>query len=191
MAVDQGLDHAPARRGLRCDFATLNLAPFDGLNWPHLKAEPVSSFWGLSPEAWTAWPQGGARWSYTSRFGGSTSMAPERSARWLGVHRREVRKALARAVPAERKKPARERPKLAPAQPFIDAILEADRRATRKQRHIPPRHEPAHVEIAEQRADRRALRRSPTFVPIARIPMLSSTLVRFLDRRCQPHLDQT
>jgi len=56
-------------------------------------------------------------------------------ARKLGVHRREVRKALASAVPAERKIPDRERPKLAAAMPFIDAILEADRKAPRKQRH--------------------------------------------------------
>jgi hypothetical protein len=56
-------------------------------------------------------------------------------ARKLGVHRREVRKALASAVPAERKIPERERPKLAAAIPFIDAVLEADRKAPRKQRH--------------------------------------------------------
>src|SRR5258708_32478849 len=53
-------------------------------------------------------------------------------ARKLGVHRREVRKALASAMPAERKVPERERPKLAAAIPFIDAILEADCKAPRK-----------------------------------------------------------
>jgi hypothetical protein len=40
-----------------------------------------------------------------------------------GVHRREVRQALASAMPAERKIPERERPKLAAAIPFIDGIL--------------------------------------------------------------------
>jgi transposase len=56
-------------------------------------------------------------------------------ARKLGVHRREVRKALASSMPAERKIPERERTKLTAAIPFIDAILEADRKAPRKQRH--------------------------------------------------------
>lgn len=42
---------------------------------------------------------------------------------------------MACAVPPERKKPERERPKLTPALSFIDAILEGDRRAPRKQRH--------------------------------------------------------
>src|SRR5216683_2435317 len=56
-------------------------------------------------------------------------------ARKLGVHRRRVREALADAVPKERKKPERERPKLSEAIPFVDAILKADRKAPRKQRH--------------------------------------------------------
>ncbi len=56
-------------------------------------------------------------------------------AKKLGVHRRMVREALANAVPARRKKAERKRPKLAGAIPFIDAILEADVRAPRKQRH--------------------------------------------------------
>jgi hypothetical protein len=56
-------------------------------------------------------------------------------ARKFGVHRRMVREALANALPAQRKKPQRKRPRLAAALPFIDAILEEDRRAPRKQRH--------------------------------------------------------
>lgn len=55
--------------------------------------------------------------------------------RTLGVHRRAVRQALVSAVPAERKVPERERPKLLAAIAFIDEILEADRKAPRKQRH--------------------------------------------------------
>ena len=42
---------------------------------------------------------------------------------------------MASAAPPERKKRERERPKLTPALSFIDAILEADRQAPRKQRH--------------------------------------------------------
>ena len=56
-------------------------------------------------------------------------------ARKLGVHRRMVREAVANAVPPERKVPARVRPKLAGAIAFIEAILEGDRKAPRKQRH--------------------------------------------------------
>jgi transposase len=73
----------------------------------------------------------------------------------LGVHRREVRKALASAVPAERKIPERERPRLAAAIPFIDGILESDRQAPRKQRHTAHRiftrlrREMPEVEVAE------------------------------------------
>jgi len=46
-----------------------------------------------------------------------------------------VREAIARAVPGERKPPVREKPKLTPAMDFIEAILGADRKAPRKQRH--------------------------------------------------------
>jgi hypothetical protein len=56
-------------------------------------------------------------------------------ARKLGVHRRMVRQALADAQPPERKPSRRERPVMGPLISYIDAILEADRTAPRKQRH--------------------------------------------------------
>jgi transposase len=56
-------------------------------------------------------------------------------ARKFGVHRRMVREALAEAIPKERKSSGRARPKLEPAVPFIDAILENDLKEPRKQRH--------------------------------------------------------
>jgi len=56
-------------------------------------------------------------------------------ARKLGVHRRMVREALADAVPKPRRRGERTRPKLEPAVSFIDAILESDLKAPRKQRH--------------------------------------------------------
>ena len=52
----------------------------------------------------------------------------------FGVHRRMMREALANARPAHRKKPERKTPRLAAALPFIDEILEGDRRAPRKER---------------------------------------------------------
>jgi transposase len=51
------------------------------------------------------------------------------------VHRRDVRAALASPLPAPRKVPVRAAPKLDPWKPTIDAWLEADRSAPRKQRH--------------------------------------------------------
>lgn len=56
-------------------------------------------------------------------------------ARKFGVHRRMVREALAGAVPKARRVAERARPKLEPVTAFIDAILESDRNAPRKQRH--------------------------------------------------------
>jgi transposase len=56
-------------------------------------------------------------------------------ARKLGVHRRLVREALNDAVPAMKAAQPRARPRIGPVAEFIDAILEADRRAPRKQRH--------------------------------------------------------
>jgi hypothetical protein len=53
----------------------------------------------------------------------------------FGVHRRLVRQALAGALPPQHNYPLRSKPKLAAVMAFIDSVLEADRRAPRKQRH--------------------------------------------------------
>ena len=53
----------------------------------------------------------------------------------FGVHRRLVRQALAGAVPPPHNYRLRAKPKLAAVMAFIDSVLEADRRAPRKQRH--------------------------------------------------------
>ena len=58
-----------------------------------------------------------------------------RLAREHRVHRREVRRALASAEPPTREVSERRRPVMAALEPLIDAILEADREAPRKQRH--------------------------------------------------------
>jgi hypothetical protein len=56
-------------------------------------------------------------------------------ARKFGVHRRDVRQALASAVPPERKSGVWACPTLDPVKPFIEAILAVDKNAPRKQRH--------------------------------------------------------
>lgn len=56
-------------------------------------------------------------------------------ARKFGVHRRLVRQALDSALPPERSYTPRAKPVLGALAVFIDTILEADRRAPRKQRH--------------------------------------------------------
>jgi hypothetical protein len=60
-------------------------------------------------------------------------------ARKLGVHRRTVREAVRSAMPARRKKIERPQVKMAAVSVFIDGILEADRKAPRKQRHTAKR----------------------------------------------------
>ena len=56
-------------------------------------------------------------------------------ARKLGIHRRMVREALGDAVPRERKINTRGKPRIEPAKGFIEAILQGDENALRKQRH--------------------------------------------------------
>src|SRR3954447_8880348 len=56
-------------------------------------------------------------------------------ARQFGVHRRMVRQAVESALPPLRGYRPRAKPALAPVVAFIDAILEADTAAPRKQRH--------------------------------------------------------
>jgi transposase len=57
-------------------------------------------------------------------------------ARRHGVHRRAVRQALESAVPPPKRAPeSRPAPKLGPYRAVIDEIVEADRKAPRKQRH--------------------------------------------------------
>jgi transposase len=60
-------------------------------------------------------------------------------ARKFGVHRRMVRQALESALPPVRGYKPRAKPALAPVTGFIDAILAADLKAPRKQRHTAKR----------------------------------------------------
>jgi transposase len=100
-------------------------------------------------------------------------------ARKFGVHRRMVREAIGNAVPRARKLPERDKPKLGPVGPFIEEMLEADRKAPRKQRHTAHRiwrrlkAEHPETEIAEstvrryvrQRKVQMGLAQAEVFVP--------------------------
>jgi hypothetical protein len=55
-------------------------------------------------------------------------------ARKFGVHRRMVREAIERSIPMRLPAKERPRPTIGPVAEFIDELLEADRRAPRKQR---------------------------------------------------------
>ena len=95
-------------------------------------------------------------------------------ARKLGVHRRLVREALSDAVPAKRPSRPRARPRIEPVVGFIDAILEADQRAPRKQRHTAHRiyvriqQELPGVEIAEPTVRRYVRQRKAALGLLAR-----------------------
>ena len=81
-------------------------------------------------------------------------------ARKLGVHRRVVRDAIAKALPPQRKKAERKPGKLAAAMAFIDRILEQDQRAPRKQRHTAHRiWERLRVEVSDFAASERSVRK--------------------------------
>jgi len=94
-------------------------------------------FRALTPETRTAWPQGGARWNYTSRSAGVRTWCRNgpRGGAEVGSSSTGGAPGFGQRDASGSKKPRRERTRLAPAIPFIDAILEADRHAPRKQRH--------------------------------------------------------
>jgi transposase len=80
-------------------------------------------------------------------------------ARKLGVHRRMVREAVESALPVRRKKTERPHVKMSSAAAFVDAILESDRKAPRKQRHTARRiWDRIREEVPECRAAERTVR---------------------------------
>jgi transposase len=80
-------------------------------------------------------------------------------AKKLKIHRRMVREAIGSAVPATRKKVERPRWKLGAAMAFVEQILEADKKAPRKQRHTAHRvWERIQREIPDCRICERAVR---------------------------------
>ena len=80
-------------------------------------------------------------------------------AKKLKVHRRMVREAICSALPKPRKSTERPRWKLASAAAFVDGVLEADRKAPRKQRHTAHRiWERMRVEFPECQVCERTIR---------------------------------
>ena len=82
------------------------------------------------------------------------------------------------------------RPAPATDHKIVGIVDDARSKALLVPQHLPSQHEPAHVKIAEQRADRRTLRGASTLIPIARTPVFPPAFIRLLDWRRQPHLDQ-
>jgi len=70
-------------------------------------------------------------------------------ARKFGVHRRMVREALASAMPAQKPPSERPHPHWGPVADFVEAILIADQKAPRKQRHTAHR---IYVRIQQERS---------------------------------------
>ena len=80
--------------------------------------------------------------------------------RKLELHRRMVRQALSDAVPPARKSPERKKPRLEPVMGFINEVLEADRKAPRKQRHTSHRiYERIRMELPEHPIGESTVRR--------------------------------
>src|SRR5260370_18470543 len=94
-----------------------------------------------------------------------------------------VREAVLSGVPVERKTPVRERPKLEPAMAFIDAVLEADKQAPRKQRHTAHRiwcrirTEMPEVEVAESTIRRHVRERKIALAMIHRETFIPQSYV--------------
>ncbi len=77
----------------------------------------------------------------------------------FGVHRRMIRQAIECALPPQRKRPLRSRPKLEQVREFIDRIIDEDRRAPRKQRHTAHRiYERLRVELPSVEVSERTVR---------------------------------
>ena len=71
-----------------------------------------------------------------------------------------VRQALSDAVPPARKSPERKKPRLEPVMGFINEVLEADRKAPRKQRHTSHRiYERIRMELPEHPIGESTVRR--------------------------------
>jgi len=80
-------------------------------------------------------------------------------AKRFGVHRRLVRQAIESALPPERKRAARRRPKFVAICEFIDQRLKEDEQAPRKQRHTAHRiYERLRVELPGVRVSERTVR---------------------------------